>query len=718
MAVNIEIKGNLARLLATENLIVEHKQVETAMFDVDRRVLTLPMWQKASNSVYDMLVAHEVGHALFTPFREWNFEENYKNVPPDYVNVVEDARIERMMKNKFAGLSRDFYNAYHELNQDDFFCVKDTDINKMKLIDKINLYFKIGAYLCVDFNDDEEQFVTEIAKAETFEQVLDLAKRIHEYSKQQQKVVKQPQQQSDAGQQQTTQQPQSQTEGEDGNDDFESLEEENKNGTSEDNNEISDNQVDKPEQPGNQDLDKSDTQQSFSNKSNELIDHQVTETQYVHVPELNMNSVVVDFDTVKKYLDQHFDDEATHELRDRSIKTDLTKYQQFKNSAAKEVNYLVKEFEMKKSADAYARSSVARTGVLNTSKLHTYKYNEDLFKKVTTIPDGKNHGLVFYLDWSGSMQHVMLDTMKQLFQLVWFCRKVNIPFDVYAFTTDAFTLNMGDNTTDAYNISKMNVCKVWKENDINVDGCFRMVNILSSSAKNRDLDKMMQNLWLTARSFLNGSYDYPRRFSLGGTPLNECIIASSPIMKQFINKHKVQKCHAIVLTDGEGYSPSHNVVRKTYYDGDQHKGRRALYGGSVIRNTKNGRTYSPENINGDFTSKLIEYVKDEIGGVSFVGFRIFERGGLRNFWYWYGKQSQYNTLEHMRDDLKKNNSVCMKTKAFDLFFGLQQSSMSVDADLKVDDDASKREIGNAFRKMFKSKKTNKFVLQQFVEQIA
>jgi len=717
MAVNIEIKGNLARLLATENLIVEHKQVETAMFDVDRRVLTLPMWQKASNQVYDMLVAHEVGHALFTPFREWNFEEKYKNVPPDYVNVVEDARIERLMKNKFAGLSRDFYAAYHELNQDDFFCVKDTDINRMKLIDKINLYFKIGAYLCIDFNDDEEQFVTEIAKAETFEQVLDLAKRIHEYSKQQQKVVKQPQQQSDAGQQQTTQQPQSQTEGDQDDDDFESLEEE-KDGTGEDKPEVGDQEVEKPEQSSDPGLDKSDTQQSFNDNSNDLIEYQAEATQYVGVPELNLDNVVVDFDTIKKYLDNHFHAEESGDVGKYYIKEDLVKYQQFKNSAAKEVNYLVKEFEMKKSADAYARATTSRTGVLSTSKLHTYKYNEDLFKKVTTIPDGKNHGLVFYLDWSGSMQHVMLDTMKQLFQLVWFCRKVNIPFDVYAFTTDAFTLNMGDNTTDAYNISKMNVCKVWKENDINVDGSFRMVNILSSSAKNKDLDKMMQNLWLTAKSFLASYYDYPRRFSLSGTPLNECIIASSPIMKQFINKHKVQKCHAIVLTDGEGYCPSYNVIRKTYYDGGEQKGRRPLYKGAVIRNTKNGRTYSPADMDGEFTSKLIEYVKDEIAGVSFVGFRILERGSLRSFWYWYGKESQYNSLDHMREDLKKNNSVCMKSKAFDLYFGLQQSSMSVDADLKVDDDASKREIGNAFRKMFKGKKTNKFVLQKFVEQIA
>ena len=721
MAVNIEIKGNLARLLATENLIVEHKQVETAMFDVDRRVLTLPMWQKASNQVYDMLVAHEVGHALFTPFREWNFEEKYKDVPPDYVNVVEDARIERLMKNKFAGLSRDFYAAYHELNSDDFFCVKDTDINRMKLIDKINLYFKIGAYLCIDFDDEEEQFVTEIAKAETFDEVLDLAKRVHQYAKEKRKKEQQQQKQSDAEEQETSRQSQSSADSEQGDDEFESLEQDN-NGTEEGNPEVGEQQVEKPEQPNhenNGDLDKSDTQQSFSNKSDELIDRHAHETHYVHVPELDLDCVVVNFDTVKKYLDGHFESEAlSHFMRDEAIKRQVVKYNEFKNSAAKEVNYLVKEFEMKKSADAYARATTSRTGVLNTGKLHTYKYNEDLFKKVTTIPDGKNHGLVFYLDWSGSMQHIMLDTMKQLFQLVWFCRKVNIPFDVYAFTTDAFTLNVGDNTTDAYDISKMNVCKSWKEHDINIDGCFRMVNILSSNAKNKDLDKMMQNLWLSAVAFTSSQYDYPRRFSLSGTPFNECIIASSPIMKQFITKHKVQKCHAIVLTDGEGYGPSYNVVRKTYFDGDTQKGRRPIYNGAVIRNIKNGRTYSPKNTDGDFTSKLIEYVKDEIPGVSFVGFRVLERGSLRNFFYWYGANSQYNNIDQMRDEIRKNNSICMKTKAFDLFFGLQQSSLSVDADLKVEDDASKREISNAFRKMFKGKKTNKFVLSTFVEQIA
>ena len=103
MTVKHEIKSQLAKLLATEDLIVEHKQVETACFNVHTRVLTLPMWERASNTVYDLLVGHEVGHALFTPDEDWI---KRKRIPPQFVNVVEDARIEKMMKRKYADLQR------------------------------------------------------------------------------------------------------------------------------------------------------------------------------------------------------------------------------------------------------------------------------------------------------------------------------------------------------------------------------------------------------------------------------------------------------------------------------------------------------------------------------------------------------------------------------------------------------------------------------------
>ena len=78
--VTTEIKGNLARLLATENLVVEHRKVPTAQFNVDSRVLTLPLWDLASNAVYDMLVGHEVGHALFTPNVDFREQIDYKRL--------------------------------------------------------------------------------------------------------------------------------------------------------------------------------------------------------------------------------------------------------------------------------------------------------------------------------------------------------------------------------------------------------------------------------------------------------------------------------------------------------------------------------------------------------------------------------------------------------------------------------------------------------------
>ena len=105
MAVKQEIKSQLAKLLATEDFVVEHKHVESAQFDVDTRVVTLPIWEKASNDVYDMLVGHEVGHALFTP-DEWGWLDR---IPQNFVNVVEDARIEKLMKRKYMGLAKSFY---------------------------------------------------------------------------------------------------------------------------------------------------------------------------------------------------------------------------------------------------------------------------------------------------------------------------------------------------------------------------------------------------------------------------------------------------------------------------------------------------------------------------------------------------------------------------------------------------------------------------------
>ena len=66
--------------------------------------------------------------------------------------------------------------------------------------------------------------------------------------------------------------------------------------------------------------------------------------------------------------------------------------------------------------------------------LSKYKFTDDIFKKLTIVPDAKNHGMIVLVDWSGSMSDVLSSVIQQLMNLAWFCRKINIPFEVYAFS--------------------------------------------------------------------------------------------------------------------------------------------------------------------------------------------------------------------------------------------------------------------------------------------
>ena len=732
MTVNIEIKGNLAKLLATENLIIEHKQVDTASFDIDRRVLTLPQWETDSNYVYDMLVAHEVGHALHTPLRYWNKEDKYKDLPMDYVNVVEDARIEKLMKQRFAGLNKDFYKAYEELHANNFFDVNDESVDDLKLIDKINLYFKIGAYLCIDFNDEENQIITEIAQAETFDQVLDLSLRLYNLSKEQKQEIDllelsvtldpdgEPMEILGTPQDAQTQ---DETEDEDG------TETEGKGNTPL----PTDDEVDEDDTPelsekaGNHaNIDESDTQRTFDrNVKEELKSSDYRETNYVTIPDIDTDSVLIKFETVRDALKKHFayksseSDPVTHpyEISEYNGRLDraIAQFNKVKQSSRKDVNNLVKEFEMKKSADSYARTATARTGMLDMTKLHTYKFNDDIFKKVTVIPEGKNHGLVFLLDWSGSMHNIMEDTIKQLFNLVWFCRKVQIPFEVYAFTNDSWSLDPRTKGQDPYAYTYQRDLPQHHTpqlNDIVIPDTFRMVNILSSQQRGRDLDEMMKLLFLQVTALSSyGELNYLREFQLSGTPLNEAIICVGQLTKQIIKSTGIQKCHVVVLTDGDGFHCDY--VRKVYDDGMKSKG--TIYsGGFMIR--QGSKTYSAGNGHCDLTTALVKAVKAELPNTSFLGIRIIDRD-YRHFYMGYGRQS-YVLFDDMKAQNRKEGMIHFKSDSFDQWYGISSNKLHDDAELTVDQGADKRAISTAFKKMNRGKKTNKVMVKQFIDQIA
>ena len=188
-------KSILAKLLAAENITVSHQNTQTAYFDLKSRTLVCPVWKDMDGHLYDLLMGHEVGHALNTPEQGWHsaiHDESGARLGKfkDFLNVIEDARIEKLVKRKFPGLAKSFAAAYKELYDRDFFGIKDVDANKLNLIDRINLRYKLGAHLPVAFNDDERQFLIDIDNAETWEQVVDVARRVYAYCKQQKEEQK------------------------------------------------------------------------------------------------------------------------------------------------------------------------------------------------------------------------------------------------------------------------------------------------------------------------------------------------------------------------------------------------------------------------------------------------------------------------------------------------------------------------------------------------
>ena len=715
MTVRHEIKSQLAKLLATEDLVVEHKKVETACFNVHTRVLTLPLWEKASGTVYDLLVGHEVGHALYTPDEDWLKEHK---IPPQFVNVVEDARIEKLMKRRYAGLAKTFFNGYKELADEDFFQIKDDDLETYNLADRANLLFKIGNYVNVPIESGEEsEIIGMIADTETFADVLIAAEALYKYCKQKQQEETKTQidnlESQDSG---ASQQPASdfsdQQEGE--NNQPESGGESQPPTTSE---------TGQEKQPTSQGAENNEdpevkTMESLEEALKDLINNDGYENVYLELPQLDLDKVIVPNSEIHDRCKESWDGF----LQDREWKSEDvfggvdSDYIAFKRSAQKEVNYLVKEFECRKAADSYARATTARTGVLDCTKLHTYKYNEDLFKKVTTLSDGKNHGLVFVLDWSGSMCDVMMDTVKQLFNLVWFCKKVAIPFEVYAFTTD-YPLVKYDEDGKA-NIRELAYKK--KDGLVQVGEWFSMMNLLTSKVNGKTLDEQMKNIYRLAASFhynSNVCYSYPVGMSLSGTPLNESLISLHQILPKFQKENKLQKVQCVILTDGEGCLLKYHREVQRRWEEEPFMGTAHIGPNAFLRDRKTGMTYSCDCDYHEFTDTLLRNLRDRFTDINFIGIRVLEGRDagsfIRRYCGYYGE-----TYDKTMSAWKKERAFTIKSSGYHSYFGLSASALAQDSEFEVAECATKSQIKSAFAKSLKSKKMNKKILGEFVELVA
>ena len=714
MTVNFEIKGMLARLLSTEDLIVENKKVETACFNVHTRVLTLPIWERASNAVYDLLLSHESAHAIFTDNIDWT--QDHK-IPQQFVNVVEDVRIEKLMKRRYAGLAKIFYAGYKELADQDFFQIGDADLETFNLADRINLYFKIGNYVDVPIQIGEETEIADlIANTETFDDVLNAAKVLYEYCKQKQQEkteeIPNSQETTESGASDATNREES---GEDESENEEPGETDSYGGTAQQNQSTQSQGSEKSEsEPEVQ------TMNSLEKSLKDLVNNCGTENVYLELPQIDLTKIIVPNSEIHSQCKETWSSYLqTNNYQYSDIFGEVDRqFVDFKRSAQKEVNYLVKEFECRKAADSYSRATVSRTGVLDCSRIHSYKYNEDLFKKITTLADGKNHGLIFVLDWSGSMTNVMMDTVKQLFNLIWFCKKVSIPFEVYAFTHD-YPLVSYDSEGKA-NIRQLSYQK--KDNLIRVEEHFSMMNLFTSKVNNRVLEEQMRNVFRLAYVFQQThayccKYPIPMGLSLSGTPLNEALISLHQILPQFQKQNKLQKVQCVVLTDGESNAPKYHREIARKWEETPYMGTCSIGPNSFLRDRKTGNTYSLGTNWWQFTDVILHNLRDTFTNTNFIGIRVIESRDtgsfVRRYCGYHG--SDY---DNAMNSWKKEKSFTLKTSGYHSYFGLSSTALSQDTEFSVSEDASKSQIKTAFAKSLKSKKMNKRILGEFISLVA
>jgi hypothetical protein len=726
MTINRQVKSTLAKLLATENLTVEHSNVRTASFDVQNRVLSLPIWENVSDDVYDLLVGHEVGHAIYTP-NKWG--DDY-GVPQSYLNVVEDARIERLMKVKYPGLSKSFYRGYSELNSEDFFEIEDIQLNNLSLIDRINLYFKIGIHdvsTLIPFIEEESKFIKLIKEAETFNDVVDICQKLVEYVKNQQKeqqkvdITPLDANQQGSGSSDSIEIEMDKSE-ESNNDKSDKSEETEESNDSLNNRETtdSDNFMDLNDAFG-----QSSTDDAWQRNQEKFVSSGKKNYLYITPPRVDWENHIINLEEFSSDMDLIIDKLSKKTKIDWAgnvtnygcnlLSEWKTEYNNFKNESNKSVSFLIKEFEMKKKADEYNRSSVSKTGVLDTNKLFSYKWSDDIFKKTSVIPTGKNHGLIMYIDWSGSMQDNLQGTIRQLINLIMFCKKTQIPYQVFAF--------IDNNSTYFDSFVKRDV-----HHEISVMSKYRLIEMFNSSLNTQELEKQIIRVWnlvkCITQSYSGDIFEHSK-YGLGSTPLNDSIFAGIYLHNKFKKRFKVEKLNTVFLTDGESnslYVTEKKIDQRTGEEYYRHKSIMYYYDTVIcFRDPKTG--YMDHDINFStgwnesqyaVTTRLIEYYK-WMTGSTVVGFRLSNNGS-----------SIISAVKNREDatvlqkSWKNNKFFATQSLGYDELYVIQINNdyMGKVSEINADHTSTANKLRNEFRKHVKSKMFNKIILSKFVDQIA
>jgi hypothetical protein len=733
-----------ARLLATENLSVVRARTRTASFDIKSRVLTLPMWKEMSPEIEDMLIGHEVGHALYTTDAYMKPIEDNPKIR-SYLNVIEDVRIEKLIKRKYPGLRKRMSDGYKQLNDRDFFGVGQIQsFNELNLIDKINLYFKAGVFCGVKFTPEEKSFVERAERTETIEDVITLANDVYAFSRKQ--LEERKKQMQEMGLDSNDEEEEDPIESDfdiDFDEDFDDEEAPDDMDEIEKTVKSSKSSRETDEQPNSEEQDlESKTERIFASKLSDLADDS-TEYNYWTFDTDYMDEVVVPFKKIlsetkspEQWLDGS-DDRAERFTRysepEYLVQREIDQkkdFEQFKVDTSRAVNYLVKEFEMRKSATLYKRAQVSKIGSLDMKKVYAYKLKDDIFKRVTTLPQGKNHGMIMLVDWSGSMNEVLQDTIKQVINLAMFCNRVQIPYRVYAFTSayfdqireNACTSEEARNKRHAYEREFETAKRAKAENEKMIGAanpCFNLLELFSNKMTTSEFNSM-------ARRLLHWKFQWNRGYETSGTPLNEALVWCYNNVGSFVKNNNIEKMTFITLTDGEGHSLTPvgyhrglDEVRTEIVGAEYKRIKQKHY----VRDEVTQKTYEFNRYGNYQTRTILQMMKDRYN-IAVLGFHICQnhrrdlRGAMQaNLPDFRG--NDYFLIEEWRKDFRANGFASIKNTGRDDLFLIPQSSTKIkEGELDVNPDANAKSIAKNFGKYLNTKKTSRVLLNNFIGYVA
>ena len=790
-------KDNLARLMAGENLTVVHRKTPTAYFDLKNRLLCCPIFKEdISPELYDLFMGHEVGHALWTPYEGVHSAVTKNKTLKGYLNVIEDVRIERNIRNKYQGLRKSFFTAYNELMEMDFFGVKGKNLQELSLIDKINLITKCGSRINIKLSKEEQFFLDWAMKCETWEEVEECATAIYEWSKENETRTEQDEQlvpqMFDIGDEEEDEEgEEEEQEGESWEESYSDSEEEEEDNlpevpettgsgqeTEEEESEEEAEEEERketggvsnqgtPEQYDDEDgARESITEHNAHNNEEQFISETNIVRTQINLKEKGFSEFVTDtlydyklvLNDWKEYYERAGEDSYYGNRIEPTKKRALHTFKKLESKNKAIINHMAKEFEMRQTALSSRHAFTGKTGKLDMNRLAKYQIVDDVFKRVTYLPDGKNHGVNILLDWSGSICNEVQDLLEQTFILTMFCRKVNIPHRVYLFSD---------------NISKRPVevddhTSYWR------DRCGYLVEIFSNEMNSKEYKEMFLNMstlynfymtdnirygrggkfakklegwnnWFEGCEFIDpdqyGYIDMPTdvyptsKYSLGGTPLDTTLVAMRGLLPQFNKAYGIEKSILTVITDG--YSHSADILKLS--DKEQEEQREQMGDGDSwdfgqerdIIDPINGRVYPYEvkerrYYRNDFkkTQNLLDWVS-KTTGVTVTGYFVCGRKGdmislLQSCGEIENTYDHDGTIQTMWTKARKEG-VVIKVHGYNKLFLTSASNLGTDGTESLDDEligAKKATILSKFKKNQSAKSTSRFLTNEFIKEIA